>query len=226
MVKFYISTDGRDKRIEIILCKRSEIVSESKSTKERQHEILDAANELFAEKGYDATSVSDIMKKVGIAKGTLYYHFSSKEEILDALIERITDEMVQRARKVREDKELSVVQRMVGVICAINVSGHGDGDILATLHIPQNALFHQKSYELTIKKVGPIMTDLVKEGIEQGIFKTNYPKAAVHMALTYALVAFENPSELYPDLIQGFIYNLERLLDTSEGTFDEFYKCF
>lgn len=54
----------------------------------------------------------------------------------------------------------------------------------------------------------------------------NYPKAAVHMALTYALVAFENPSELYPDLIQGFIYNLERLLDTSEGTFDEFYKCF
>ena len=41
---------------------------------------------LFAEKGYDATSVDDITQAVGVAKGTLYYHFSSKEEIFNFLI--------------------------------------------------------------------------------------------------------------------------------------------
>ena len=42
---------------------------------------------LFAEKGYDATSIEEITATVGVAKGTLYYHFSSKEEIFNFLIE-------------------------------------------------------------------------------------------------------------------------------------------
>jgi AcrR family transcriptional regulator len=48
--------------------------------------IFDISMELFAKKGYDATSIEEITSVVGIAKGTLYYHFSSKEEILDFLI--------------------------------------------------------------------------------------------------------------------------------------------
>ena len=42
---------------------------------------------LFAEKGYDATSIEEITATVGVAKGTLYYHFASKEEIFNFLIE-------------------------------------------------------------------------------------------------------------------------------------------
>ena len=42
---------------------------------------------LFAEKGYDATSIEEITATVGVAKGTLYYHFSSKEEIFNFLVE-------------------------------------------------------------------------------------------------------------------------------------------
>lgn len=57
----------------------------------RKNEILDAAGILFSEKGYDNTSVTDIMNAVGIAKGTLYHHFKSKEDIMDALIKRQTD---------------------------------------------------------------------------------------------------------------------------------------
>ena len=59
-----------------------------KEAEERRNEILDAADMLFADKGFDNTSTSDILEKVGIARGTLYYHFKSKEDILDALIDR------------------------------------------------------------------------------------------------------------------------------------------
>ena len=57
----------------------------------RKNEILDVAAELFVLKGYDKTSTGDILEKTGIARGTLYYHFKSKEELLDALVDRIVD---------------------------------------------------------------------------------------------------------------------------------------
>ena len=57
-----------------------------KEAEERKNEILDVAGKLFGKKGYDATSTNDILKEIGIARGTLYYHFKSKEDILDAMI--------------------------------------------------------------------------------------------------------------------------------------------
>lgn len=51
-----------------------------------KRKIFEASMKLFAEKGYDATSVEEITATVGVAKGTLYYHFSSKEEIFNFLI--------------------------------------------------------------------------------------------------------------------------------------------
>ena len=59
-----------------------------KEAEERKNEILDVAERLFISRGFDRTSTNDILEEVGIARGTLYYHFKSKEEILDALITR------------------------------------------------------------------------------------------------------------------------------------------
>ena len=63
-----------------------------KEAKERKNEILDIAEKLFCTKGFDYTSTNDILNEVGIARGTLYYHFKSKEDILDAMIERIVEQ--------------------------------------------------------------------------------------------------------------------------------------
>jgi len=50
----------------------------TKNADERKNEILDVAGELFSQKGFDGTSISDIIEKVGVARGTVYYHFKSK----------------------------------------------------------------------------------------------------------------------------------------------------
>ena len=60
-----------------------------KEAQERKNEILDVAGRLFAQKGYDSTSTNDILEEIGIARGTLYYHFKSKEDILDAMFDRM-----------------------------------------------------------------------------------------------------------------------------------------
>ena len=52
-----------------------------------KRKIFEASMKLFADKGYDATSIEEITATVGVAKGTLYYHFSSKEEIFNFLVD-------------------------------------------------------------------------------------------------------------------------------------------
>ncbi|MFR8104204.1 MAG: TetR/AcrR family transcriptional regulator [Clostridia bacterium] len=52
-----------------------------------KRKIFETSMKLFAEKGYDATSIEEITSVVGVAKGTLYYHFSCKEEIFNFLVE-------------------------------------------------------------------------------------------------------------------------------------------
>ena len=58
-----------------------------KKMNKTKRKIFETSMKLFAEKGYDATSIEEITATVGVAKGTLYYHFSSKEEIFQFLIE-------------------------------------------------------------------------------------------------------------------------------------------
>ena len=70
-----------------------------KNAEERKMEILDTAEHLFETQGFDNTSTNDILNEIGIARGTLYYHFKSKEEILDAIISRLTRQLLEKAKK-------------------------------------------------------------------------------------------------------------------------------
>ena len=65
-------------------------------TKER---ILETALELFAQSGYLGTSMSDIAKELGITKGALYKHYTSKQEILDSIVERMNKMDYERAEE-------------------------------------------------------------------------------------------------------------------------------
>ena len=71
---------------------------------ERKTEFLDTAQELFFTKGYEKTSVEAIIKKMGLSKGTFYYYFKSKEGLLDALIERLSEKILEEVKKLPIEK--------------------------------------------------------------------------------------------------------------------------
>ena len=83
-----------------------------KDSAERRTQILDVSEELFASKGYVSTSTNDIIEQVGIARGTLYYHFKSKEEILDAVVLRFTNNLIKKAREVSKDTSIPLLDRI------------------------------------------------------------------------------------------------------------------
>lgn len=195
-----------------------------KESEERRNEILDAAEELFAIKGYDKTSTNDILDRVGIARGTLYYHFKSKEEIMDAVIERMGKGIVEKAEAIANNSEMPLMKRLTGTILALHVTPKEgiDTEVMNQIHQPQNALMHQKVMMMILKDITPVISILVREGIDTGIFETKCPDVAVEMILTYGGIAFDDlmvqsdEEEMWR--MNGFIYNIERLLGAEENT--------
>ena len=190
--------------------------------RERKNEILDVAERLFCTKGFDQTSTNDILNEIGIARGTLYYHFKSKKDILDAMIERITRHLIAKATDIVQKKEIPVLQRLTMTIMALNVNNELGLEVMQQVHKPQNALMHQKMQETLLSGVNPLITGLIEEGIQQDIFRTDYPAEAVEMTMLYSSTAFDSMTvyteEERQRKIVAFIYNLEQLLGMEHGS--------
>lgn len=196
-----------------------------KKAEERKNEILDAADTLFGQKGFDGTSTNDILEKVGIARGTLYHHFKSKEDIMDALIDRYTVRLLDRAQAIALDKSIPVIERIIRVVMSLNISGDGESskEIMEHIHKPQNALMHQKIHKVIINGVPPILTNIIREGIEQGLFSTPFPYECMEMVVIYANTVFDEDLVTMTDEERGqrvlaFVCNVERLLGAESGS--------
>ncbi len=202
-----------------------------KEAEERKNEILDVAERLFGSKGFDNTSTNDILNEIGIARGTLYYHFKSKEEILDIMIDRMTKQLVEKAKDIVSQKNMSVLQRLTLMMLELNVSGGNLGhEILEQVHKPQNALMHQKMQERLLSGINPLITSLIEECITQGICQTDYPAEVAEMTLLYYNTVFddlmEHSEEEKQRKIAAFIYNLERLLKMEQGSMQDVISAF
>lgn len=105
---------------------------------------------------------------------------------------------------------------------SMNVNSKIKQEAIKQMHKPQNVLMHKKMQVCLLEGIVPILTDLILEGIEEGIFKTKFPKEAVEMIMVYVTVIFdgeiEQSREEQERRVQGFIYNIERLMGVNEGS--------
>ncbi len=202
-----------------------------KNPEERKNEILDAADKLFTQKGFDGTSTNDILEAVGIARGTLYYHFKSKEDIMDSLIDRYSTSILTRAKEVAENISIPVYERIVQTVMALNMNHDSGKEIIEHIHRPQNALMHFKAQKAILNGLTPILTEIVKEGIEQGLCTTPYPFEAIEMLVVYTNTVFDgNMIDLTDEdrilRVKAFVFHTERLLGVEIGTLSLAHQIF
>lgn len=148
-----------------------------KDADERKNEILDVAQRLFHEKGYVQTTVEDIMRECNIAKGTLYYHFKGKEEILSAMINRQIDRQEETMQQIAADKTMTAVEKLIQVIHLLSYKDR----VTDGYSEQENAELQQKSFTRTLFRFAPVMTAIVEEGIQNGEFSTPYPRESVEL---------------------------------------------
>ena len=185
--------------------------------------ILDTAEKMFVEQGFDQTSIAQILDATQIARGTLYYYFTSKEEIMDAIIERWISRSFEQMHTWVERKGLSILERLMGALAALNMKEEGQ-EILDHLHAPQNALLHEKTNQILLSKAPKILSPLLQEAIQAGEMQTAYPYESIEMMLTYSLQIFNTSFQTLnrqeqEQKVQAFIYLLEKIFQTKEGYF-------
>ena len=196
--------------------------------KSKKEQILDVSLSLFLEKGYDNTSISDILSNLNIARGTLYYHFESKEAIMDTIIERSVKNAIEEAKSIVFRKGLTVQGKMFTLWSSTSMKRRsGRGRMIDYLNQPQNALFHEKINRSFIQKIVPLLGDIIKEGVEEGTFINAYPYESAEMILVMIIgfmdVYYDNADE--NDIrrrTESLLYNMERILGVKEGSFDMF----
>lgn len=197
----------------------------------RKREILLVARELFVKKGYDHTSVNDILKIVDIAKGTFYYYFSSKEEVLAAIILDIVDEGARRAERILKDKSIPLMNRIMMAIMAQAPEFEGSDEIKEEMHKVENAKLEQLYTKAMLQRMTPLLAEPVREGLEQDVFHTDYPTESIESILLLGHMLFDSnimewEMDVYPQKIQAFLANIERLLGTKEGELNGFLQMF
>lgn len=200
-----------------------------KEPEERRNEILDVSERLFFTKGYSQTTVQDILNEVGLAKGTFYYYFKSKDEVLDAIINRELDRRIERARQIIKDTGVATVDKLYLVLMDQHQADEQNPEMLEHFHRPSNAEMHQKSMIQVIKRLAPVLAEVVMEGIREGIVSTEYPLESTQILLASSSVLFDEGLFIWSDeekvrMGKAFLQTMEQILGTKPGTFDNIMK--
>lgn len=195
-----------------------------KEHEERKNEIIQAAAALFAEKGYEQCSVNDILNAVGIAKGTFYHYFKSKEEVLDAAVWKMSEQVMELVREAAKRKELSPVDRIIQVLLATKVTTRTGEALIDEMHKTGNALLHQKTLVSIITMLTPVFTEIVEEGNNSGLFRCAYPEQSIQILLSATLTLlddgiFQTEREQAAKIFEALISAMEKILGVDDGTF-------
>ena len=195
-----------------------------KEPEERRNELIDTAEALFIEKGYDNTTVEEIVKKAEVAKGTFYHYFKSKNEILDALLDRYIEEINELMNHIESAEGISAVEKIVRVFRFFGEYRNNRNRFIGYIHEERNAHLHLMIENKFIPVFVYPFADIVEQGIQQGLFNTKYPQKAALAVLTLG-VQFGNTHENYYSTKEversgeAFVDILERIVGAKPMTF-------
>ena len=202
----------------------------------RRNELLDAAWELFSRHGYDRTPVSAIIDKINVSKGTFYHYFKSKEDLLDAAIERITVAITDEIRSAIGQPGLTAVEKLNLFMEASRKwkAEHAEQirELTQVVYRDENLRLRHKMDIRTLTLLVPVLTGIISQGVEEGVFRVEEDPGMVaelilclvnvfaHLNSQSLLGMEEHPENLGMIMRRlGFFFNtLERILGATKGS--------
>ncbi len=185
-----------------------------KKGERRKRELLEIAYRMFISQGYENTSVDEIIEAAGIAKGTYYYHFESKEQMLEEVIGMMIDQETEAAKRVLQ-APVTVPEKIVGIIASFRPTQE-ETPIEGALMRPENILMHKKIKERLVETAVPLLAQVVEEGIAGGIFACDNIPERVRMLMIVSSEIFDS-GRFTPRDVSVFIDMTEKLLGAKAG---------
>ena len=151
-----------------------------------KRKIFETSMSLFAKKGYDATSIEEITSVVGVAKGTLYYHFSSKEEIFNFLVEEGMN-LLKKSIKIKTSPETTAKGKLKAIIL-IQIKIIVKYEDFITIVLSQ--MLGKDSKSLTIQNFLFDYLKIIEDIIQEGIDNNEISKTVNPSILAYCIFGF------------------------------------
>ena len=190
----------------------------------RRAEIMDAAMLLFMEKGYTNTTTQDIVDKVNISRGLLYYHFKNKEDILYCLVERYSEKLLREIHVIINDDDKTAIEKIrafidATIISTDNVSAEGT-ELQKTVDLKENRYMLDKLSHKLIEKLTIYFERIINQGISEKVFSVKYPSETAEFLMTAYVFVSNNigiktsKKEPVKDYLNAFKIMLEQNLNT------------
>lgn len=154
----------------------------------RRQELVDLAQRLFLERGYERTTVGDVIDAAGVSKGAFYHHFRAKEDLLEAIAERFARQSLEAVGAVRADPALNAVQRLNGMLTRMRAWKREAMPELramfSALLQPNNAVLYYRIVGAVFAAIAPALTEVVAEGRRDGVFDVADPALAAEAMIS------------------------------------------
>ncbi|MGB5217685.1 MAG: TetR/AcrR family transcriptional regulator [Smithella sp.] len=147
-------------------------MTDKSKPKSRKDRIMETALRIFAEKGFQNTTITEISKDAGVSEATVYEYFGTKEDLLFAIPEKITNETLEESsRVIPYIKGVEAKIRAILLFYVQLYQANPHYSALVLLQLMSNKRFRQTLAHAAIRKSSHALLDCIKAGIEDGTFK-------------------------------------------------------
>ncbi len=154
---------------------------------ERYEEFLNVGQQLFYQKGYAQTSVQEIIRAIGVAKGLFYYYFPTKADLLDAIIERMTGQILQSLQPMIDDPNLDALTKFDQFFSRTQrwklANREFLVDVMAVIYRDENTVLRAKILAATLPIVVPQLAKIIRQGNAEGVYDVAYPEECAEIVL-------------------------------------------
>jgi len=155
--------------------------------KVRRDAFLDVAQRLIQTKGYEQMSIQDVLDELETSRGALYHYFDSKQALLDGVVDRFADIALAAVAPILADPHLPALRKLEKVLAGIaSIKAEQKVLVLAIMEVwssDGNALVREKVRRLTSSRTTPILTTIIRQGIDEGIIKSSSPDELARVVL-------------------------------------------
>jgi AcrR family transcriptional regulator len=167
----------------------------------KREAFLDAAQRLIQVKGYESTSVQDVLDSVQTSKGAFYHYFDSKGALLNGVIERMVDAALTAVSPIIEDPDLPAPVKLRGVFGGIAAWKTARKELLLAITknwmSDDNAIVREKFRRLAGRRLTPLIARIIRQGKDEGTFTASEPDDAARVFVSTLLALSQAATELY-----------------------------
>lgn len=166
----------------------------------RKAELVATAQALFFERGYDRTSVDQIIARAGVSKGAFYYYFPSKEAVFEAVAERLADITIKQIPDVIGDDTLSAFERLDEFFKRARLKVAQAPDILTAFEAmfrPENVALYHRAHMAVSRVKTPVIAAIVAQGVREGTFRSNDPTVTAEILLRLMTTTHDVVADLF-----------------------------